>query len=274
VPASALFLALAAACLHALWNVLIARARDVEAATAVAVSLSVVLFAPIAALTWNVGREAIPYLIAGAVLHLVYFSLLAAAYRRAEVGLVYPLSRGLAPVLVLAVTALALADDPTAGQALGVILVALGVVLVRGFGGLADPVGTAFGLAIAGCIAAYTLVDNAGIEYASPIPYLEMLLLAPAVLYTSAIWALRGAGGLRAALGPSTVVSALAMFGAYALVLAALNIAPAAPVAAVRETSVVIAAVLAVIVLREPLSWRRLAGAVLVAIGIVTLAIA
>jgi drug/metabolite transporter (DMT)-like permease len=177
-------------------------------------------------------------------------------------------------VLVLTVTAFALADDPTPGQALGVIVVALGVVLVRGVGGRADRLGTAFGVAIAGCIAAYTLVDNAGIEYAAPIPYLEILLLGPAVLYASAVGALRGAGTLRAELGPSTVVSALAMFGAYALVLAALNVAPAAPVAAVRETSVVIAAVLAVVVLREPLSWRRLAGAMLVAIGIITLAVA
>ncbi len=274
VPASALLLALGAACLHALWNVLIARARDTEAATAVAVMVAVVLFAPVAAVTWDVDRRAIPFLVAGAALHLTYFSLLAAAYRRAEVGLVYPLSRGLAPVLVLAVTALALADDPTATQAGGVILVAAGVVLVRGFGARADRRGTAFGLTLAACIAAYTLVDNAGIEYADPIAYLELLLVGPAVVYASAVGAIKGTETLRRELSAATLVSALAMFGSYALVLAALNLAPAAPVAAVRETSVVIAAILAVLVLHEPLSWRRLAGAAVVAAGIIVLAAA
>ena len=274
MPTSALLLALAAACLHALWNILIARARDIEAATAVAVLLAVVLFAPVAALTWEVDREAIPFLIAGAALHLAYFALLAAAYRRAELGLVYPLSRGLAPVLILGVSAVALVDNPTAGQAAGVVLIAAGVLLVRGLGGRADRRGTVFGLTIAACIAAYTLVDNAGIEHANPVTYLELLLVGPAILYASAIVAVKGADTVRRELGPATIVCALAMFGSYALVLAALNLAPAAPVAAVRETSVVIAAGLAVLVLHEQLSWRRLAGAAVVAGGIVVLAIA
>ena len=273
MPASALAFALGAACLHALWNVLIARARDAEAATAVAVVLAVVAFAPVAALTWDVDRAALPFILAGGALHLTYFALLAAAYRRAELGLVYPLSRGLAPVIVLGVTAVALADDPTAGQAAGVVLVAVGVVLVRGVGRHADARGTAFALVIAACIAAYTLVDNEGIRHADPLPYLELLLVGPALIYASALAASRGAGALRAELGPATAVSALAMFGSYTLVLAALRLAPAAPVAAVRETSVVIAAVLAVVVLREPLSWARLAGAGTVAGGIVVLAL-
>jgi drug/metabolite transporter (DMT)-like permease len=272
VPASALALTLAAACLHALWNVQIARARDAESATAVAVLAGVIVFAPVAAVTWDVERDAVPYIAASAALHFSYFVLLAAAYRRAELGLVYPLSRGVAPVLVLAVTAVALADDPTGLQALGVLLVAFGVVLVRGIRN-ADARGTAFALLIAACIAGYTLVDNEGVRHADPLPYLELVLVVPAFVYAATLAVLKGVGSLRRELSAATLAAGLPMFGAYVLVLAALNLAPAAPVAAVRETSVVIAAVLAVVVLRERLSWARLVGAAVVAAGIIVLAL-
>ena len=100
MPTAALFLALAAAGLHAFWNLVIARARDVEAATAVVLALSIVLYAPVAALTWDVERDVWPYAVASAVLELAYVVLLAAAYRRADLSVVYPVARGVAPVLV------------------------------------------------------------------------------------------------------------------------------------------------------------------------------
>src|SRR5918996_3615680 len=101
MPASALALALGAAALHATWNVLLAGARDVRAATTVALVASVVLFAPVAALTWRVEAAAAPWIAGSAVLELVYFFLLTAAYRPSGVRLVYPVARGAAPGLVL-----------------------------------------------------------------------------------------------------------------------------------------------------------------------------
>jgi drug/metabolite transporter (DMT)-like permease len=80
-----------------------------------------------------------------------------------------------------------------------------------------------------------------------------------------------GPGRLRAQLGPASVVVSLAFFGAYALVLLALRLSPAAPVAAVRETSVVIAVILAGSVLREHLTRVRVAGAAIVAAGVALL---
>ena len=273
VPASAFFLALAAAFVHALWNLLIARARDPEAATAVAVVVAVVAFAPVAALTWELEAAAWPYVAASSAAHLAYFALLAAAYRRAEVSLVYPLARGLAPVLVLVVAVVALGAGTSAGEALGVCVVALGVLFVRGFRGDADTRGVLFGLTIAGVIAAYTLVDNEGIEFADPIAYLEVTMFGPAVLYAGAVLAWKGRAPVVADLGPATVVAGVAMFGAYALVLAALQLAPAAPVAAVRETSVVIATVGAALFLGERVGPARYGGAVLVAAGVALLAL-
>ena len=264
---AAIGLALAAAVLHACWNLLLAGSRDTQATTVLVLGLSVLAAAPFAALTWDVEREAVPYLAGSAALELVYFALLAAAYARAELSVVYPLARGGAPVFVLLGAAL-LGVEPTASQVAGVLLVAAGVVLVRGLRG-GDRVATAFGLVIALCIAGYTLVDNGGIEHASPIAYLELVLLPVALAGVLAV----GPTRLRAAYRPVLLPAALAGFGAYALVLAALKLAPAAPVAAVRETSVVIAVALAGLVLRERVGPGRLAGAVLVAAGVAILAL-
>jgi drug/metabolite transporter (DMT)-like permease len=273
VPASAFALALAAAFVHALWNILLARARDAEAAAAVALVVAVVAFAPVAAATWELDAAAAPYIAATAGFHLLYFVLLGAGYRRAELSLVYPLARGLAPVGVLAVGVAALGAGTSALEAAGVCLVGAGVIFVRGVRRGADSIGVAFGLAIAATIVGYTLVDNEGIEHGNPISYLEASLVAPCALYAGGILALKGRAAVRAEVNAATVVAGLATFGAYALVLAALQLADAAPVAAVRETSVVIATAGAAVFLRERVGRGRLLGAVLVAAGILLLGV-
>ena len=271
MPVTALVLALTAAFVHALWNLLLARARDTEAATAVALLVAVVAFAPVAAVAWRVDWAVWPFVVATGAFELAYFALLAAAYRRSELSLVYPLARGTAPVLVLGLGA-ATGFGASWLQGLGVVLVGAGVVLVRGLGrGGAGGVGVA--LAIAGCIAAYTLIDKRGLRHAGPIPYLELSMIGPSLVYAGAVVAARGRGRVRAELKPSIVAAGLAVFGAYALVLAALQRASAASVAAVRETSVVIAAILAGRVLAERVSPARLAGAVLVAGGVALLSL-
>jgi drug/metabolite transporter (DMT)-like permease len=273
VPAEALALALAAAALHAFWNLLLARAGDPQAAAAVVVALSVVLFAPIAAATWDVSVAAAPFIAASAALELVYFALLATAYRRSELSLVYPIARGSAPVLVLLGGAAVLGTGTSAGEAAGVLVVAAGVVLVRGPRVRGDVLGLTLALVIGCCIAGYTLVDSRGVRHADPLPYLELVLAPVAVAYLAAVGAVKGRAALRREVGPRSFLAACAGFGAYVLVLAALRLAAAAPVAAVRETSVVIAVALAAPVLRERVEPTRLAGAVLVASGVALLSL-
>ena len=274
MPVSALALALGAAVLHALWNLLLARARDVEAATAAMFGVAAAGYAPVAAATWDVHAAAVPFVIASALLELVYLVLLAAAYRRADLSLVYPVARGAAPVLVLLAGAAFVGAGVSAGEAAGVVLVGTGVLLVRGLRGTSGRAGLALALAIACCIAAYTLVDSRGIRHAAALPYLELVLAPPALLYVAAVCAAKGAGAVRRELGLPTVFGAAAAFGAYGLALAALRLASAASVAAVRETSVVIAVVLAAPVLRERVGPARMAGAVFVVAGVALLSLA
>jgi drug/metabolite transporter (DMT)-like permease len=273
MPTSALVLALGAAFLHAFWNLILARAPDIESATAVALVAGVVAFAPVTVLAWDAEREVVPFLVVTSCLQLLYFVLLAAAYGRAELSFVYPIARGSAPVLVLLVSLVVLGDSASATEIGGVFLVAAGVLLVRGIGGHARASDLALALAVAGCIAAYTLIDKRGIEYASPIVYQELSMILPAAGFLALTLARRGRPAVRGAIGPPAIVAGLFAFGAYILVLAALSRAPAAPVAAVRETSVVIATALAAPLLHERVGAARLAGAAVVVLGVFLLSI-
>jgi len=264
---------LASAGLHAFWNWLVADARDSHAVGAVALLTAAVAFAPVAALTWDVEAAAWPYIAASAALELAYFALLAAAYERADLSFVYPIARGAAPVLVLAVSLTALGAGVSAAEAAGVLAIAAGVLLVRGIGRGAARGGLALALGVAACIAGYTLVDDEGVRHAATLSYFEAVLLITAPLYAAAVVLGRGPGALMTAATPRSAVAGLAMFGAYALALAALEVAEAAPVAALRETSVVMATAAAAIAAREHVPPRRLAGAVIVVAGIAAIAV-
>ncbi len=270
MPLAALGLALAAAVLHAGWNVLLRGSRDVAAATTATLALSVLLFAPVAAATWNVRAAAWPYIAASAALETAYFFLLVAAYQRRELSVVYPVARGSAPVLVLIGSALVLGHGVSAAEAVGVLLVSIGVVFVRGLRRGAE--GVAIGLVIAVSIASYTLVDKQGLRHASPIPYLELVLIPVALIALATLIATRGTKPLRAQLSLRVLAAAAGSFGAYVLFLFALRLTAAPGVAAVRETSVVIAAAMAAVFLHERVTPLRLAGATAVATGVILLA--
>jgi drug/metabolite transporter (DMT)-like permease len=199
--------------------------------------------------------------------------LLAAAYRRADVSVIYPIARGAAPVLVLAAAIVTgVATGPL--QLAGVLLVAGGIAIVSTSRNRAGRRDVLLALTVAASIAGYTLVDKHGLRYASPVPYLELVMLWPALAYAGWVASRDGAAALRAAAGRSAVVAGIGMFAAYALVLAALQRAPAASVSAVRESSIVVAPLLA-----AALAWRRpdprtVLGAAVVAGGVAMVALA
>jgi drug/metabolite transporter (DMT)-like permease len=265
VPLSAVALALGAAFLHAGWNVLLAGSRDVRSSTAGLLIWGVALLAVPAVLTGGVSSDAVPFIAGSAALELAYFVLLARAYDGGEVSVVYPIARGSAPVVVLVFGAIALKEDVPLGAAVGVLAIAAGVMLVGWPWRPARDV--LFGLAIGAVIASYTLVDSEAVEHADPIAYLCLVTAPCAALYPAVT-------RTRPDLSARTALTAAAIFGAFLMVLAAFRLAPAAPVAAVRETSVVIAALLAAVFLHEQVGPRRLGGALLVAAGVAAIVLA
>jgi drug/metabolite transporter (DMT)-like permease len=255
---------------HAVWNTLLAGARDSQAFAAVALLVGAVVGAPVAIVFWDFHAVVWPFLIATSFLELAYFALLAFAYTRAELSVVYPLARGLAPVLVLAAAVAFTSAQTNARQVLGVVLVGGGILLVRG---ARRGRGAALAVLIACTIASYTLVDKHGVAHASPVTYLELMSIFTGCAYAAFIVATRGAGALRSELGRRSILAGIGTFGAYACVLAALQIASAASVAAVRESGVLVATGLAAVFLRERVTAWRACGAVLVVVGVALLSL-
>jgi drug/metabolite transporter (DMT)-like permease len=269
VSAIALVLALGSAVLHAVWNLLLGRARDVQAATAATFLVSVAVALPFALVWWHAQASVWPYALASTLLETLYVVALALSYRRSEVSFVYPATRGLAPVLALAFTVVWLGHRASATEAVGVLLVAVGVVLARGGALPVDSAALLLTATLAATIAAYTLVDRTGIHRAGALTYFVLTLAGPCLFYPPLV----GARAIRAQLGWSVLAAALANLGSFTLGLLALRHGSAAAVLAVRSSSVVLATLVARRVLAEHVSWRRLGGVVLVFGGIVLLAV-
>jgi drug/metabolite transporter (DMT)-like permease len=268
MPIAALLLALAAAVVHAGWNLLLSDERDTHSATAVALVVGTLVFAPVAALGWRFDSAALPYVAGSSALEVLYIVLLATAYSVAAMAFVYPIARGTGPVLVLLAGAVVAGAAVTLLGAIGVLLVAFGIVLVRGVRTSTRPRDLALALSVGACIAGYTLVDKHGIRFAAPVAYLEVVFGVSAIAYLVGVLRLRGGAAVRAAVSWRTVLAGIGFFGAYALTLAALRLAPAASVAAVRESSVVIATAVLALTGREEVGAGRAAGAVAVVAGI------
>jgi drug/metabolite transporter (DMT)-like permease len=270
MPFSALILALGSAVLHAAWNLLLGRARDVQAAAAATFLLSVAIALPFAVVWWHADASVWPYALASALLETVYVVALALAYRRSEVSFVYPATRGLAPVLVLAFTVLWLGHHVSTAEVSGVFAVAVGVVLVRGLGAPHDTLALVLTGALAATIAAYTLVDRAGIQHAGALTYFVLVLAGPCLVYPPLV----GGRPIRRELRrPGSLAAAAANLGSFSLGLLALRHGPAAPVLAVRSSSIVIATLLAGRLLAEHVAPTRVAGSILVFAGVALLAV-
>ncbi len=265
----ALALALGSAALHAAWNLLLAGRKDIQAAAAATFVLSVAFALPLAVIWWSAEPSVWPYAIASGVLETVYVVALAYAYRVGELSFVYPVTRGVAPVLALLATIAVLGHAVSASEVVGVLIVAGGVVLVRGPEGSADARALLAVATISASIAAYTLVDRVGIQHAGALTYFVLVLAGPALVYPPIV----GIAAVRREIGLITVVAAIANLGSFLLGLLALRRAAAAPVLAVRSTSIVIATLLAGRVLSEHVSRGRLAGSILVFAGVAVLAL-
>ena len=264
----ALALALGSATLHAAWNLLLARSRDVQAATAVTFVLTAAMAAPFAAIWWSADTSVWPYALASSLLEAVYALGLAYGYRLADLSFVYPLTRGLAPVLTLAAAVTLLGHGATGAEVSGVLLVAVGVVLVRGPEGHRDARAIFVVLTTAAAIAAYTIVDRTGIHRAGAFTYCLLVMVGPCLVYPGLV----RLEAMRRELGLLTLTASAAALASFMLGLLALRHGGAAPVLAVRSSSIVIATLLAGPFLSEDVSRGRMAGSVVVFAGVALLA--
>ena len=257
---------LGAALVHAIWNALVKTDGDrlalmkVMSVTQLLLSLGLLPFVvPPAVASW-------PYLAASPVLATGYVLFLSYAYRTGDLSHVYPLARGIAPLIVATVSVGFLGERLAPASQLAVLLIATGItslVLTRGMAGLRDPRPTLFALATGGFIAAYTLVDGVGARASGTATgYMVWISLLSSLLILASIhWLQRGQrrpAGMRTR--RAGIAVGLMSYGSSWLVIWAMTQAPLALVSALRETGVVFAVLIGVVVLKERLNLARLAS--------------
>jgi uncharacterized membrane protein len=290
--------------LHVAWNVRLKTAGEpLRAATVGMLAATVGIVPAGVAAWWLTGRPPLPVegvalgLLSG-VIEAGYFVLLSAAYRRGDLSVVYPIARGTAPLLAVAIGVGLFGERLGMPGSVGVVLLLIGFMALQqpwralrrtgpgpsgggeaaGAGPRLDPA-IAFALATGVTIATYTAIDRLGTRLIHPLPYAAILWVTTSV--TLALWVRFVAGGDVFAGGRSEVRSAAfggwMTLGAYVLVLWALSVAPLSGVAPLRESATVFAAAWGSVRLGEAVSrretWRRVGASALIVGGAILLAI-
>ena len=286
LPLSVSLAVLVAAVTHATWNAIAHGIKDQVLAFGLIGAGSIAVAVPLVALAPFPLGKCWPYLLASVVIHVFYNLLLMRSYRYGEFGQVYPLARGTSPLVVTVLAAVFAAERPSVPQVLGVLVISCGLAVLV-FAGRRSRPGSQSGpsraaLLAAGAtgltIAAYTTVDGLGVRLSgSSVGYIAWLMLLESLCVPA--WALVRRrrdvmGGVSRRVLLSGVSAGVLAVLAYGLVLWAQTHGALAPIAALRETSVIFGTVIGTVVFREPFGRWRIAATVLVVIGVLLLNVA
>lgn len=273
------------ALLHASWNAMIKSGHDKAVDTALVHFLGALIALPFMLWVGPPPAAAWPFIAMSLVIHIGYYIALVGAYQHGDLGLTYPIMRGFAPLLVALASGSLIGEVPTAAAWLGIVGIAVGVGLV----GLAHPgealhhrKALAFAFANAAIIALYTVVDGRGVRESvvddnGALRYVLMLFVLDGIAYPALVW-LRRNTVQRAQIvayaktrWPAAALGGSASIGSYAIALWAMTRAPVASVAALRETSVLFAAVLGTVLLKERFGVQRAVGTGVIVAGVMAL---
>jgi len=275
---------LCGALLHAGWNALIKSGQDKQLDTALIHSLGFFVALPILLVVGLPAAAAWPYIAASTTIHLAYYIALAGAYKHGDLGLTYPVMRGCAPLLVAIGSVVFIGEHLSSAAWVGVGVICVGVVTL-GLSRSALHAGDStqrrkalrFAFANAAIIACYTVVDGIGVRASgNAMAYVSALFLFDGIPYLLLVMWQRGdrrGAALRYMAGRWKIASigTLASLGSYAIALWAMTRAPVAIVAALRETSVLFAALIGALLLREGFGWQRAVGTLVILGGVMTL---
>lgn len=271
---------LAAAAMHAAWNVMVKLRLDRFLSLFLIQTLMGVMGLGMLAIFAFPLRESWPYALASGILHTGYNVFLARSYRTGDLSQVYPIARGTAPLLTLIVVWFAADERIGLAGAIGVGVLVAGIWLVglAGRGQLRlDGLTLFFALGTSVFIAAYTVVDGLGGRASgSPSGYAALVFVLDAIFLLGWALAVRGPSILRevAPFWKSGAAGAVLSASAYWIVIWAMTEAHIAAVAALRETSILIVMLMSARLLREPVTLSRIGGALLIVIGAVLLRLA
>lgn len=267
---------LVGALLHASWNALVKASADKALDTATIHVVGSLLAVPLILLVGWPPAAAWPFILASAAIHIAYYIALTGAYKHGDLGLTYPLMRGTAPLLVALSAATVLGETLSPLSWAGVIGVSCGVLALGLSRHAVDsPRAVAFALANAVVIALYTVVDALGARASgNALQYVVALFVIDGWPFALIVFMRRGGPVVWPyvrARWPIAAMGAAASLGSYGIALWAMTRAPVATVAALRETSVLFAALLGVWFLKERFNPQRVAGTAAIVAGVMAL---
>jgi drug/metabolite transporter (DMT)-like permease len=271
----ATLLALASATLHAAWNLFVKTSDDRELAAWGQWIAGGLLFLPFLLFAGLPEADSWPFLLSSSLIHIAYIYALVSAYHHGDFSLAYPLARGGGALVAALLGAVFLSDALPLGAWLALFVVAVGLASLVRPG--APPAEIGYALLTALMIGWYTVVDTAGSRHTDDGFAYAVVLVFVSGVAMSVVALARGRGGDLVASLPEQwwryVLSGACLTAAYGLVLIAVRHAPVGYVAALRESSVVIGALLGWLLLKESLGRRRLRSSIVVAAGLVALVI-
>lgn len=270
---------LLAALLHASWNAMIKGGQDVLLDTASIVAGAGILMSPLLLAVPLPNAASWPYIFGSITAHLAYYFLMVNAYRSGDLSLVYPLMRGVAPLITAMLGIIWLRELPAPISWLGMLMISFGVIALAlrpadatVLAGHGRAVG--FALANAAVIAAYTIIDGTGARLAGNAwAYIVWLFVLDAIPFSIYMLITRRRAFVTALVERRrhAFIGGVLSAGAYAISVWAMTKAPVALVASLRETSVLFATLIGARLLKERLTPRRWAGVGAVVIGVVAL---
>jgi drug/metabolite transporter (DMT)-like permease len=275
MDAHVFFLVLFAAACHAGWNAAIKFGLEPFTSTVLIAIAAGIVALPLAPFVGIPPAIAWPWLAASVVLHIGYYTGLTEAYRSGDMGQVYPIARGSAPLLTALLATAVIGERVGALGWAGIVLLAFGVFLISFKGGRdiaqLDRRAVGFALFTACTICGYSVVDGVGARLSGDAhAYSVMLFVCNGVTMTALALARRGRAIVieTARYWKTALVGGALSLASYWIAIWAMTVAPIAIVAALRETSVLFGAAIAIVVLREPLRLTRIAAALLIVGGL------
>ncbi len=289
MTALSLLLVLLSALAHSSWNLLLKRAGDPEVFAWCLLIVASVLLAPVGlALLWynSVGLSGLWFLLATVVLHVFYFNLLARGYSQGDLSLVYPVARGMGPMLVPVLAVIFLNETVEPLAIAGIAAIIGGIYTISWWGNfhqvLRSPLlffrsaGMRYAVLTGLTIAAYSIVDKEGVGHVQPLLYMYFLGTGTAVMLAPYILVQKGTVAVmaewRANALPITVAGLLT-FAAYGLALTAFSLSRVSYVSPAREVGIVIGVMMGVFLLKEPFGGGRLLGSGFIVCGLVMIAL-
>jgi drug/metabolite transporter (DMT)-like permease len=282
-------LVLLSALAHSTWNLLLKRSGDKEVFVWWLLVAGSVVLAPLGGVLLWLNPIQPPgwwLVLATVVLHTFYFVLLGRGYAQGDLSLVYPIARGIGPMLVPVLAVVLLGEDIHLMAVIGIIAIVVGIYTVSWWGNFAHLLrrpldflrnrGSGYAVLTGLTITVYALIDKQGVSYVQPFLYMYLMTLGSAVGLAPYILRHRQISAIklewRANAGP-IVVAGLLTFLAYGLVLTAFSLSRVSYVAPAREVGIVVGVLMGIFILKEPFGTGRLLGSSLIVAGLALIAV-